>query len=168
MNLRMRWLRLRSPTSTVMLELPICLAIMGVVTVVGVDSTRLIQPRLRVLEAATMAGGATTRMMEYRAESGDWPASSQQAAFATSIPESNPRLKAITIRAGGAVDVSFADKLASLGGKTLSVRAWQGTSADLPVVWRCGSSRSDPLRPSATDQTTLSKDQLPSMCRSQR
>ncbi len=168
MDARLRWLRTRLPTTTTMLELPICLAIMGAMALVGVHGFARVQQRMYVLEAVSMAAGPTRSMMEYRAVTGVWPATNEQAGYSTESLVRGGRLESALIRDGGAVDLTFSNRAGDLVAGVVTFRAWAGGDAGLPVAWSCGYATVPPLASAAVDRTTLGEDQLLSTCRGRR
>jgi hypothetical protein len=168
MDARVRWLQVRWPTTTTMLELPICLGIIGAMALVGVHSFTRVQQHLHVLEAVSMAVGPTIGMMEYRAVTGEWPASNEQAGYSTESLIKGGRLESALVRDGGAVDLTFSNRADDLAGRVITLRAWEGGDAGLPVAWSCGHASVPPLAAAAVDQTTLSEDELLSTCRGRR
>jgi type II secretory pathway pseudopilin PulG len=166
MDARMRWMQVAWPTSTTMLELPICVTIMGVMATVAAYGFERAQERVRVLEVLSIVAGPETSMIEYHAVNGTWPVSNQEAGYSSEPLTKNSRLRSVEIREGGAVDIKFSNRVGVLANQTLSIRAWQGLSADLPTAWRCGHSGVPPLAPAAADKTTLGDNELPSPCRS--
>lgn len=165
MDARMRWTQVAWPTSTTMLELPICVAIMGGMALVAAHGFELIQERLHVLEALSVVRSPEILMTEYRAVNGSWPVTNQQAGYSSESVTKKTRLRSVEIREGGAVDIKFSNPEVILADQTLSVRAWQGSTPDLPAAWRCGHSGVTPLAPASADRTTLGDDELPSPCR---
>jgi Pilin (bacterial filament) len=165
MDARVRWLQIRSPTTTTMLELPICLGIIGMMALVAAHSFVRVQQHLQVLEAASMAAGPNVMMMEYHAVTGIWPASNAQSGYSDS---SMGRLQSAQIREGGAIDLTFSSLAGDVAGKVLTFRAWQGTDTGLPVAWSCGHAGIPPLAATTGDRTTLSEDELSSNCRDRR
>lgn len=168
MDARARWLQVRWPTTTTMLELPICLGIIGAMTLVGAHSFIRVQQHLHGLAAAWMAGGPTVSMMEYRAVTGVWPASNEQAGYSSGSFMKGGRLESALIRDGGAVDLTFSSRAGDVAGKVLTFRAWEGGDAGLPVAWSCGHAGASPLAATTVDRTTLSEDELSSTCRGRR
>ena len=165
---RVRWSRLNGPAPTAMLELLICLGVMGAMIGVVLQGMHRIQQRLYVLEAISLMSGAKIEMMEYRAATGIWPTSDERAPFSPPSTEESPMRTTGTIRADGAVDYRFSARAGDIAGKVLTIRAWQGARADLPIAWPCGRARVTPLVPASADRTTLSDDELPSPCRARR
>ena len=168
MDARIRWMQVAWPTTTTMLELPICLAIMGAMALVATHSFVLLQQRLYVLEVVSIITGPKTAMMEYHAITGNWPVSNEQAGYSAESVMREGRLRSVLIREGGAVDITFSSRAGDSVGKVLSVRAWQGPTPDLPAAWHCGRASVTSLTAAAADQTTLGDDELPSLCRSHR
>ncbi len=166
MDARLRWMQVEWPTNTTMLELPICLAVMGAMALVATQGFVHLRRHLYALETISIVAGLKTDMMEYRAASGAWPTSNEQAGNSAESLLSNGRLSSVHIREGGAVDVTFSSRAGNAVGKVLSVRAWQGPSSDQPVAWRCGHASVMLMDAAAADQTTLGDDELPSPCRS--
>jgi Pilin (bacterial filament) len=166
MDARIRWQRLGWPTSTTMLELPICLTVMGAMALVATHSFARVRQHLLVLEAVSLVSGPRTAMMEYHAVVGAWPVSNDQAGYSASSLVATSRLRSVQIREGGSVDVTFSRRAGTnLDGQVLTVRAWQGTASDLPASWRCGRSGAPALAATALDHTTLANNELPSPCR---
>jgi Pilin (bacterial filament) len=168
MDARVRWLQVRWPTTTTMLELPIYLGIVGAMALVGAHSFMRAQQHLHVLEAVSMAAGPTVGMMEYRAVTGDWPASNEQVGYSAGSLIKGGRLESALIREGGAVDLTFSSSAGDLAGKVLTFRAWEGGDAGLPVAWSCGHAGVPPLAATTVDRTTLSEVELSSTCRGRR
>jgi type IV pilus assembly protein PilA len=168
MDTRVRWLRIAWPTTTTMLELPVCLAIMGAMALVAAHSFARMPQHLQVLEAVSLLTGPRVASMEYRAVTWAWPVSNEQAGYSAGSLFKQGRLPSILIREGGAVDFAFSGSAGDLAGKIMSVRAWEGSDAGLPAVWRCGRASAAPLAAAALDRTTLSDDELPSPCRGRR
>jgi hypothetical protein len=165
MESRIRWMQVEWPSTTTMLELPICLAVMGAMALVATQSFVRLQRHLYALEAVSIVTGLKTDMMEYHAVSGTWPTSNEQAGYSTESLMKTGRLSLVQIREGGAVDVTFSGRAGDAAGKVLSVRAWQGPSSDQPVAWRCGHASVALMDVAAADQTTLSDNEIPSPCR---
>jgi type IV pilus assembly protein PilA len=166
MDVRVRWLQIERPTPTTMLELVVCLSVMGVMILVAVRSWHHAWQHLDVMEAVSVMSGPKTAMMEYRAVTGIWPTSNERAAY--SLPEIalGSRLSAEVIRDGGAVDFTLSDRVNVNKGKVVTFRAWQGPGAgDVPVAWLCGHARAARLAAASDDRTTLRNDELPSPCR---
>jgi type IV pilus assembly protein PilA len=163
MNARIRWLRTERPTNTTMLEIPVYLVVLGVLGVVAAHSEASAQRHLRVIEGLALVSGARLSMMEYRAVTGDWPASNAEAGFSDASTMAQDRVSSVQIRADGAVDVTFAQ--ATLNGKVLSVRAATQPHSGQPVVWGCGHARLLVGTIAAPDRTTLADADLPSPCR---
>jgi type II secretory pathway pseudopilin PulG len=160
-----RWRHIESLTLTAMLELPLCLAVMGAMLAVGAHSFVRAQQHVLVTEALTLMAGAKIAMLEYRAVTGDWPLSNEQAAYDPHLAKDG-RLSSVMLRAGGAADVTFSPRMPGLAGKVLTFRAWQVAAAADPVTsWPCGQARATPLVASSEDRTTLNDDELPSPCR---
>jgi Pilin (bacterial filament) len=168
MDARARWLQVRWPTTTTMLELPICLAIIGAMALVGAHSFIRVQQHLQLMEAVSMAAGPTVSMMEYRAVTGDWPASNERAGYSARNHMKGGRVESALIRDGGAVDLTFSNRAGEVAGKVITFRAWEGGDAGLPVAWSCGHAGIPPLAATTVDRTTLSEDELSSTCRSRR
>jgi type IV pilus assembly protein PilA len=163
MDARVRWLQIGWPTTTTMLELPICLGIIGAMVLVSIHSFMRMQQHLHVMEAVSMAAGPTVTMMEYHAVTGIWPASNAQAGYLDAS-----MLQSVLIRAGGALDLTFSSLAGDVAGKVVTFRAWEGTDAGLPVAWSCGHAKMPPLATPTADRTTLSEDELSSNCRGRR
>src|SRR5215813_9135805 len=85
MNTRIRWLRTEWPTITTMLEIPIYLVVLGAMSLVSVYSYVYARRHLHVMEALSVMTGPRATMMEYRAVTGAWPTSNNQAGFSDAI-----------------------------------------------------------------------------------
>jgi type IV pilus assembly protein PilA len=166
MDVRVRWVRLLKPTSTTMLELLVCLAVMGAMISVAAHSMHRVQQHLRVLEVVFLMSGPKIAMMEYRAITGIWPSSNERASFSSPYAGQESVPPTETLREGGTVDYILSAHANDLAGKVLTIRAWQGAGGgDVPVAWLCGRARAAPLIAADDDRTTLGDDELPSPCR---
>jgi type IV pilus assembly protein PilA len=158
MDVRLRWSQLTNPTPTAMLELLVCLCVMGAMIGVAARGMQRVQQRLYVMEAVSLMTGPKIAMMEYRAVTGIWPTQAEDAKGSLRSAET-------TLRAG-AVDYTFSDRVKEIAGKVLTIRAWQGPGAvDLPIAWLCGRARAAPMAAASDDRTSLGDDELPSPCR---
>jgi type IV pilus assembly protein PilA len=166
MDVRVRWLRLENAADTTMLELLVCLGVMGAMIWVAAHGMHRVSQHLYVLEAVFLMSGPRVAMMEYRAVTGSWPSSNERAAFSTpSAEKANPRTTGV-MRDGGALDYTMPDRANDLAGKVLSIRAWQSPGVgETPVAWLCGHARAMPMSAASVDRTTLSDAELPSPCR---
>lgn len=166
MDVRTRWLQVEWPVPTAMIELLVCLIIAGAMVGVAARGAHRIAGRLGVLEAVGFMSVAKVSMMEFRAVTGEWPASSERAQSPGQHIVQGSRLAAEAIRGGGAVDYVFSAKEIDLAGKMLTFRAWQNAgSTDAPVAWLCGHASAMSMIAASEDRTTLSDDELPSPCR---
>jgi hypothetical protein len=104
MDVRVRWLQIERPTSTTMLELLVCLSVMGVMILAAVRSWHRAWQHLDVMEAVSVMTGPKIALMEYRAVTGIWPTSNERAAYSAPEIARGSRLSAEAIRDGGAVD----------------------------------------------------------------
>ncbi len=169
MDTRVRWLRAAWPTSTTLLEMPVYLIVVGVMSAVALYSFVYAQRHLRVMEALSLASVAETKAMEYRAVAGEWPDSNDQAGVSGQQVASGSddyKEDSITVRNGGAVDVGIDHE--PLRGGVVSMRAWTTAAPGTPVVWTCGRSLSPVGAAAAADRTTISAENLPSPCRARR
>lgn len=164
MDVRVRWLRLQKPASTTLLELLVCLGVMGAMISVAAHSMHRVQQHLRVLEAVFLMSGPKIAMMEYRSVTGIWPSSNERAPFSSPRTGQDGVLPTEILREGGAVDYTLSARADDLAGKVLTIRAWQG-AGDAPVAWLCGRARAARSIAAGDDHTTLGDDELPSPCR---
>jgi type IV pilus assembly protein PilA len=169
MDVRVRWLLVEKPTSTAMIELLICLTIMGAMIFVAARGWQRARPRFDIVEAVGLMTGPRVAMTEYRAVTGTWPATNEQAAYQPGDASLQGRIGGVAIRDGGAVDFTLSGRTAVNVGKIVTIRAWKGPGeAGAPVAWLCGHARAANLVPDADDRTTLLDGQLPSPCRGAR
>jgi Tfp pilus assembly protein PilE len=96
---RVRWQQIEWPTATTMLELPVCLAVMGAMALVASHSFERVQQHLHVLEAVSIVTGPRVAMMEYHAVMGAWPESNAQAGYSAGSFAQAGRLQSVLIRA---------------------------------------------------------------------
>jgi Tfp pilus assembly protein PilE len=166
MDVRVRWLLIDKPASTVMIELLVCLTIMGAMTLVAARSWQHASPRLDVMDAVAVMTGPKIAMMEYRAVTGAWPASNQLAGYTSTETAPWGRIGSMAIRDGGAVDFTLSGRAAVNVGKVVTIRAWEGPGAGaVPVAWLCGHARTGLLAAASDDRTSLRDEELPSPCR---
>lgn len=161
---RTRWLRLARVTPTLLLEVFVYLVVMAVCITVAMHAYFDARIHLAAAQAAQLARTAEVAMIEFRAVSGDWPASNSAAAF------DEPQLRqdrhgSADIRAGGAVDIRFPRDGTVLADQVLSLRAWQGPDSASPVAWLCGHAVARALVPASADRTTMRDRDLPAGCR---
>ena len=78
MDVRVRWSRMAKPASTTMLELLVCLCVIGAMIWVAARGMQRVQQRLYVMEAVSLMAGPKIAMMEYRAVNGIWPSSNER------------------------------------------------------------------------------------------
>ncbi|HLQ13223.1 MAG TPA: pilin [Steroidobacteraceae bacterium] len=164
LDARIRWLRLDWPALTTMLEIPVFLIVLWVMIEAALQGLVHVRKSLAALGGESVASGARAAMMEYRAVTGEWPRSDREAGFQDTQDQSS-RFSAVTIRSGGAVDVTYSSSDAGLAGKVLSIQAWQVDGSERPVAWLCGHARRAPLAATSEDRTTFTDDELPSTCR---
>jgi type IV pilus assembly protein PilA len=169
MDVRVRWLLLERPTPWFMLELLVCLLVMGAMTWAAAREFPRILQHLRVMETVSLVSEATTNMMEYRAVTGIWPASSERAPISSAYTLVSGLIGSAVIREEGAVDYTLSTRAGNAAGNIVTFRAWQNSgAADLPLAWLCGHARATPLVASGADKTTLTDDELPSPCRARK
>jgi hypothetical protein len=163
MDVRVRWSQLERPPSTTLLELMVCLCVIGAMVSVAAHGMRRIEQHFRVLEAVFLAPTAEIAAMEYRAGSGIWPSSNEGVLFPAHPIDKAGGLGESTIRAG-AVDYRFSARAKDIAGKVLTFRAWQGSDAGAPAAWLCGHARAMSTTAAADDRTTLDDGELASPC----
>jgi hypothetical protein len=153
-----------------MLEIPIYLLVLGAMGLVAVFGYVYAQRHLHVMEAVFLMAGPRTTMMEYRAVTGVWPTSNSQTGFSDAMFRAGDRdlyrVNSIRIRESGAIDFGFS--LGASKQRVLSIRALESPGPGLPVEWTCGHAPTLPGKTAATDQTTLSNEDLPSPCRAHK
>jgi hypothetical protein len=93
----MRWPQFENVTLTALLELPVCLAIMGGMIAVGAHSFFRALQHVDVMEAVFLMTGPKYAMMEYRAVRGVWPASNEEAAYDPRLAKGG-RLSSVVIQ----------------------------------------------------------------------
>lgn len=165
MDVRARRLEVERRSADTMIELPICLFLIAMLTVVALQGFAQARIRLRSLDAILLSQGPVLAASVYRANTGRWPASNEEAGYPAQPVELPTRLESVRIRAGGAADFVFSGKERALAGRTLSFRAWQASDPATPIVWRCGRSRAPAPLVGAQDQTTVAARDLLSACR---
>lgn len=155
MDVRVRGLLLEKAAPSFMLELLVCLLVMGTVTLAATRGIPRIFQRLYVMETVSLSSAPTIDMMEYRAVTGEWPSLNTRVSGDAGV-----------IREGGAVDYAISARAGDVAGKIVTFRAWQlPGAADLPVVWLCGHAGTTPMTAAGVDRTTLIDNELPSPCR---
>ena len=167
MDVRVRWLLIDKPASTAMIELLVCLSVVGAMILVAARSWQHARPRFDVMDAVAIMTAPKLAMMEYRAVTGTWPASNQLAGYSSPEAMQWGRIGSVAIRDGGAVDFTLFGGAPVNSGKVVTIRAWQGPGAGAaPVAWLCGHARAAlPTTADSDDRTTLRDDELPSPCR---
>ena len=125
MDVRVRWLLIDKPASTVMIELLVCLTIIGAMTFGAARSWHRAWPRFDVMEAVDVMTAPKIAMMEYHAVTGTWPASNQLAGYSSPEATQGGRISSVVIRDGGAVDFTLSGRAAVNFGKVITIRAWE-------------------------------------------
>lgn len=166
MDARARRMQSERRSLDTLIELPICLLVIGFLAVVALDSFAGLRLHLRGMSPITLSKAPTIAATEYRASTGRWPSSNEEAGFPPPSFELASRLQTVSIRGDGAVDYVFSDAVPALANRTLSFRAWQSSDPSAPIVWRCGRSRAPAPMLAGQDLTTVADRNLLLACRS--
>lgn len=165
MNGAKEWLQVDRPPGATLLEIPICLLVVLVMASIAVSTFATVRRHLAALDAVAVASGTRVSMTEYRAVTGRWPASNREAGIVEATAEyiGSGRVRGIAVRPDGAVDVGFGRD--GTTDRIVSLRAWEGASAESPVGWVCADSAAPRGTMLAPDHTTMTAADLPSPCR---
>ena len=157
-----------------LIELMIVIAIIGILAAIAIPAYQNYIIRSQVTEGLSLADSWKTAVGEFFANYGSFPSSWSSTGSTTSIAmqaqSSGKYVSAITVAAGGQVQITYAGAAANvkLNNGTNNVLTLQpGLSTNNDVVWFCGyattGSSALASQPPAT-ATTIPSQYLPSTC----
>ena len=166
MDVRARRMHAERRSLDTLIELPICMLVITVLTLVAIEAFRGSLPRLHSLNAMFLAQGPIIASLEYHATTGRWPSTDVEAGFVSRPAIPGKWIDTGHVGAGGSAIFQLVDDDPSLAGPTLSFRLWQTADPAGPIVWRCGHSRAPAPFVGGPDQTTVRTRDLLAACRS--
>jgi type IV pilus assembly protein PilA len=156
---------IRSERGFTLIELMIVVAIIGILSAIGVPAYLSYTARAQVMEGLNLAGGWKPAIVEYYNVNGSWPSQSDLngTAQAGGVYASNVTVTTgvIVINYGGP-QVNQA-----INGTTLTLVPYTNDNGD--VLWQCGLAAppsGSPASGAQTGGTTLTAQYLPTSCNS--
>jgi type IV pilus assembly protein PilA len=120
-----------------LIELMITVAILGILSAIGVSAFESFTGRSQVSEALSMAGSALVRVADTFQQTGEAPATRSAAGMNANATDTASTYVASVEVVDGRIDILFSDRAhASLSGRLLHLTPYE--RPDLGVIWRCG------------------------------
>ncbi len=120
-----------------LIELMITVAIIGILSAIGVSSWQSFIGRSQVSEALSMAGSALVRVADTFQQTGEAPPDRVSAGMTPDATDTGSTFVSSVDVVDGRIDIAFSDAAhAQLSGRTLRLTPYERN--DLGVIWRCG------------------------------
>ena len=155
---------IRSDKGFTLIELMMVVAIIGILSAIGIPAYLGYTARAQVMEGLTLAGGWKAAIVEYYAANGSWPS---QPDLNGTIPSTGVYASNVTV-ATGVIQITYdgAAVNSAIAGSTLTLVPY--TNDNDEVLWQCGLAAppSGSVASGApTIPTTLLPQYLPSSCK---
>ena len=148
---------IRSERGFTLIEMMIVVAIIGILSAIGVPAYLSYTARAQVMEGLSLAGGWKVAILEYYAENGSWPSQSTDlnATSSVGVYASN-----VTVAPGGVITIIYGGPQVNqaINGQTLTLVPYTNDNGD--VLWQCGLAAAPSGSPAsgATANTTLPRN----------
>jgi type IV pilus assembly protein PilA len=157
---------IRSERGFTLIELMIVVAIVGILSAIGVPAYLSYTARAQVMEGLTLSGGWKTAILEYYATNGSWP---QQSDLNGTTQSVGVYASNVTVTPGGVIQITYAGPQVNqaINGSVLTLVPYTNDNDD--VLWQCGlaaAPTSSPASGAILGGTTLLPQYLPSSCKS--
>jgi len=157
---------IRSERGFTLIELMIVVAIIGILSAIGVPAYLSYTARAQVMEGLSLAGGWKVAIVEYYGENGSWPS---QSTDLNATPSVGVYASSVTVAPGGVITINYAGPQVNqaINGQTLTLVPYTNDNGD--VLWQCGLAAA-PTGSIASGAlpggTTLAAQYLPTSCNS--
>jgi type IV pilus assembly protein PilA len=156
---------IRSERGFTLIELMIVVAIIGILSAIGVPAYLSYTARAQVTEGLNLAGGWKVAIIEYYAANGSWPS---QADLNGTLPSAGVYASNVTVIAGGVIQITYDSTRtnSAIKGQMLTLVPYTNDNDD--VLWQCGLAAPPTGTPAplAVAGTTLAPQYLPTSCNS--
>jgi len=155
---------IRSERGFTLIELMIVVAIIGILSAIGVPAYLSYTARAQVMEGLTLAGGWKTAIVEYYNVNGSWPSQTDLNGTTQSVGVYASNVNVIA----GVIQITYGGPQVNtaINNQTLTLVPYTNDNGD--VLWQCGLAAPPSGLPAsgATANTTLAPQYLPSSCKS--
>lgn len=132
--MKLRMMKAKAQKGFTLIELMITVAIVGILAAVALPAYQDYTVRAQVSEGLLLADGAKTNVIEYYANNGSLPATSDAANYTSATGK---YVSGVAIGTNGVITSTFGgdNANANISGKTISLTP---TIADGNLTWSCG------------------------------
>jgi type IV pilus assembly protein PilA len=121
-----------------LIELMIVVAIIGILAAIAIPAYQDYTIRAQVSEGMTLAASAKAAVAEAFANNGEAPLDRVEAGMTKTATDTSGNYVTQVAVANGTITITYGNEAnQAIAGETLSLTPYE--SADLSVVWRCGS-----------------------------
>ena len=149
----------RSVPGFSLIELLLSLAILGLLSAVALPAYQDYTLKTRATESVTLTQSARSRVAQFYAQHGRFPADNNEAGLPEPGQISSSNIKSVQIQ-DGAIHVRFS--LSQLSGSIVTLRPL--VSRDYPsdnLLWVCGDKEIDGFEPVGPDLTNIERKYVP-------
>jgi type IV pilus assembly protein PilA len=157
---------IRSERGFTLIEMMIVVAIIGILSAIGVPAYLSYSARAQVMEGLSLAGGWKAAIVEYYAANGSWPSQTDLSGTTQSVGVYASNVNVTT----GVIQITYAGPQVNqaINNRMLTLVPYTNDNDD--VLWRCGlAAPPSGSIASGADQTiitTLDPQYLPTSCNS--